>query len=349
MKRFPYLLPLLALSAVLAACGGGGGGSAAKLAAGDVAVVGSEHISSGDFAAMMASAQASYKQQGQAFPKQGTSGYQAIKSQAVTLLVQRAERDDEAKSEGVVVTNADVEKRLKQIKKQYFKGNEKEYEKQLKKAKLTDATFRKDIKQQLVEEKLYAKLTKGVKVSDADVASYYKAHLASYQQPASRDVQYMLIKKKALADSLYKELKAKPSLWCKDAKKYSGDPSSAGNCGKATFTKGSTVAAFDTVLFTQKTNVIHAPVYDGSQYKAYFLIRPLSAVKPGKTSTLKEESASIRRSLLQQKQNDAVNAWSAKIQKQFCSGSQIKYQVGYQPSPDPCTTLTTSTSTTSTS
>jgi parvulin-like peptidyl-prolyl isomerase len=158
----------------------------------------------------------------------------------------------------------------------------------------------------------------------------------------------MLIKKKALAYSLYAKLKADPKLWCADAKKYSGDPSSAGNCGKATFTKGSTVAAFDNVLFTQKTNVIHPPVYDSVQYKAYFLIRPLSPVKPGKTATLKDETASIKQSLLQQKQNDAVNAWSQDIQKQFCSGSRIKYQVGYQPNPDPCTVSTTTSNTTTT-
>ena len=348
MKRSLYLLFLVALTVALAACGGGSGGKSAKLASGDVAVVGSTHVTTGQFAAMMASAEASYKQQGQAFPKQGTSSYQSIKSQAITLLIQRAERDDSAKQLGINVTNAEVQSRLDQIKKQYFKGNEKEYEAQLKKARLTDATFRQDIKQQLSEEKLYSKITKDVKVSDADIKAYYDAHLSTYKQPPTRDVQYMLIKKKALAYSLYAALKANPKLWCADAKKYSGDPSSAGNCGKATFTQGSTVAAFNTVLFSQKTNVIHPPVFDSTQYKAYFLIRPLSAVKPGHTSTLAQEKPSISNTLLQQKKTDAINAWSSKTQKSFCSGSKITYQVGYQPSPDPCATLTTSTNTTTT-
>lgn len=344
MHRLSYLLPLAALTAVLAACGGGGS-SSAKLASGDVAVVGSTHVSSDEFNAVMASTEASYKSQGQSFPKQGTSAYESIKSQAVILLVQRAERAEEAKSEGIVVSDADVQKRLDKVKKQYFKGSEKEYESQLKKAKLTDASFRHDIRQQILEEKLYAKITKNVKVSDAQVKAYYQAHLSSYVQPASRDVQYMLIKKKSLADSLYTTLKANPKLWCADAKKYSGDSSSKNNCGKATFTKGSTVGAFDTVLFTEKTGVIHPPVYDASQYKAYFLIRPLSAVKKGRTSTLKQETPSIRQSLLQTAKSDAVNTWSTNLQKHYCSGSRISYQVGYQPSPDPCATLTASTNT----
>lgn len=342
MKLFRFLLPLVALSAVLAACGGNGGSSSASVASDDIAVVGDTHITSGQFTAMMASAEASYKQQGQSFPKQGSTGYQSIKSQAVTLLVQQAERTDEAQKEGVTVTDADVQKRLDQIKKQFFKGDEKKYEAQLKKSKLTDATFRKDIKQQLIEEKLYNKITKDVKVSDADVKAYYDAHLSQYVQP--RDVEYMLIKKKTLAFKLYNDLQKHPDQWCADAKKYSGDPSTAKKCGKATFSKGQTVAAFDNVLFTQKAvNVIHAPVYDASNYKAYFLVKPLSALK---TSTLKEETSAIRQQLLQTAKSDAINKWSQDIQKQFCSGSGIKYQIGYKPSPDPCTAATTTNTTT---
>jgi hypothetical protein len=349
MNRFPTLLLLVALTAALAACGGsGGGGSSSKLAADDVAVVGTTHITHAQFNAMMASAESSYKQQGQAFPKQGTSAYQSVKSQAVTLLIQRAEREDAATKLGIVVSDAAVSKRLATIKQQYFKGDEKQYKAQLAKAKLTDASFRQDIKQQLEEEKLYASLTKNVKISDATVAAYYKAHIAQYKQAASRDVQYMLIKKKALAYSLYSALKANPKLWCADAKKYSGDQSSAGNCGKATFTQGSTVGAFNTVLFSEKTNVIHPPVYDATQYKAYFLIRPLSAVKAGHTSTLAQEKTSIKNQLLQQAQSAAITAWSTKTQKDFCSGSKITYQVGYQPSPDPCAATTTTSNTTTT-
>lgn len=347
MKRLVYLLPLAALTAALAACGGSGGGSS-KLASNDVATVGSTHITTDQFNAVMASAEASYKQNGQAFPKQGTSAYQSIKSQAITLLVQRAERAQEAQNEGIVVTDAEVQKRLDTIKKQILKGDEKKYEADLKQAKLTDASFRADIRQQLLEEKLYAKITKNVKVPDSQVKAYYQAHISSYVQPASRDVQYMLIKKQGLAQTLYAALKANPKLWCADAKKYSGDPSSKNNCGKATFTKGGTVPAFDKVLFSEKTNVIHSPVYDASQYKAYFLIRPLSPVKPGRTSTLKEETPSIRQQLLQTAQSNAVTAWATNLSKHFCSSSRITYQVGYQPSPDPCANLTATNNTTTT-
>ena len=37
--------------------------------------------------------------------------------------------------------------------------------------------------------------------------------------------------------------------------------------------------------------------------------------------------------------------WVASLTKSFCSGSKIKYQVGFVPSPDPCTSTTNATTT----
>jgi hypothetical protein len=352
MKNVRILLPLLALVALLAACGSGGG-SAAGLAQDDVAVVGNQHITNEDLAAELQQAKQSYAQSGQTFPKEGTTAYQTIKSQAITLLVQHAERQAQAKQMGLTVTDQEVQKRLDTIKKQYFadksgKIDESKYQQQLAKAKLTDAQFRKDIRQQLLEEKLYKKLTAGATVTDAEALSYYQAHPDVYTQAKSRDVQYMLIKKKALAASLYAQLKRNDSYanFCTLAKKYSGDPSTAKSCGKATFTQGQTVKAFDSVLFSQPTNVTHAPVYDASSYKAYFLIRPLKAAKPRQSTPFAQVKASIKQTLLQQKQTDAVNKWSSTVQKQFCSGSKIKFQTGDTPSPGPCTSTTTTPTTT---
>jgi len=48
--------------------------------------------------------------------------------------------------------------------------------------------------------------------------------------------------------------------------------------------------------------------------------------------------------LLQQKKNQAITTWFNNLSKSFCKGGKIHYQVGYTPSPDPCTS-TTSTNT----
>ena len=48
----------------------------------------------------------------------------------------------------------------------------------------------------------------------------------------------------------------------------------------------------------------------------------------------------------QQRKNETMTKWVDDKKKQYCK-SGIKYQVGYQPNPDPCATISGSTTTTS--
>jgi peptidyl-prolyl cis-trans isomerase C len=341
------LLSLLVLA--LAACGGGGK-SASKLAADDVAVVGSTHVKVPLFTDLMAQAKQSFKTQGQAFPKPGSTGYQTIKGEAVTLMVQGAEREQKATDLGITVTDKQVDTRLTALKKQYFGASEKKYQAQLKTQGLTDALVRYDVRSQLIQEALVKKLTQNVTVSAKDVTAYYAQNLTTkYTTPESRNLRHILVKSKTLASSIFAQLKAgNDQTWCKLAKKYSEDPSSKDKCGKLTVTKGETVPVFDQVAFSQPTNKVHAPVYDSAQYKAYFIIEPLSPISRAKTTPESKVAAAIKQTLLTTKKNDAMTAWVNQTAKGFCSGKQVVYQAGYAPSPDPCATLTSSTATNST-
>ena len=340
------LLSLLVLA--LAACGGGK--STSKLASDDVAVVGSTHVKVPLFTDLMAQAKQSFKTNGQAWPKAGTSGYQTIKGEAVTLMVQSAEREEKATDLGITVTAKQVEARLKALKKQYFGGSEKKYQAQLKTQGLTDSLVRFDVRSQLIQEALYKKLTKNVTVTAKDVLADYAQNLTTkYTQPESRDLRHILVKSKTLAASIFKQLAAgSDQTWCKLAKKYSEDPSSKNKCGKLTVTKGETVPAFDKVAFSQPTKKVHAPVFDPAQYKAYFIIEPLTPIKPAKTTPEKKVAASIKQALLTTKKNNTMTAWVNKTAKDFCGGKQVVYQASYTPSPDPCVTLTSSTATNNT-
>jgi hypothetical protein len=341
MRKSFFLIALIAI--LVAGCGGGG---TASLSSDDVAVVGSDHVSRGDFAALLAQAKRSYQQQGRKFPKQGTADYQTIKGQAVTLLVQQAEREEKAASMGIHISDKDVQKRLALIKKQYFGGSEASYKKRLEAQHITDAQVREDIKAQLISEAVFNKVTKDVKVSDKDVHDYYAAHPELYSQPQTRDVRYILVgPKKAQAQSVYNQLKSgNLQTWCKLAKKYAKDASGQ-NCGKATFSKGQTVGVFDKTAFSAPANKVMKPFYDPTQYKAWFVIEALGPVKAKSTTPEKQVAPTIRQQLLQQKKNQAMSGWVSGLSKDFCGGSKIKYAPGYTPSPDPCTSTTTNSTT----
>ena len=345
MKTAKFLI-LIALAAALVA-GCGGSSESAKLQSEDVAVVGDTHISKSDYDALIAQAKRSFAQQTppRKFPAQGTTEFQTIKGQAVTLLVQQAEREEKATSEGIKVTDKQIDDRLAQIKKQYFQNSEAKYKAQLAKQHLTEDQVRKDIRAQLISEAVFKKVTNDVKIGDGEVHDYYIAHPQLYSKAQTRDVRHILVKSKASAESIYSQLRhGNTKTWCTLAKKFSQDPSSKDNCGKLTVSKGQTVAEFDKVAFSEKTNTIHAPIHN-AQY-GWFVIEPVSGVHPRSTTPEKQVTSTIKQQLKQQKQNQAMTDWVSSLSKSFCSGKKIKYQVGYTPSPDPCaSTTSTNTST----
>jgi foldase protein PrsA len=184
-------------------------------------------------------------------------------------------------------------------------------------------------------------LTSDIKVTDGEIEDYYTSHKSQYGQPETRDVRHILVNSKSLADRLYAQLKGGANF-AKLAKRYSKDPGSAANGGKLTVLKGQTVPEFDKAAFSLKTGQISKPIK--TQY-GYHIIQPLSAIKPATTTSLKQVRAAIKQQLEQQRKNDKMTKWLEDTKKDYCNGL-IKYQVGYQPNPDPCASLTNSTTTT---
>ena len=114
--KLRLLLPFLLAALLLAGCGG----SSVKLAAGDLALVGSQHVTKAMFDQALAQERASLKAQGQTMPKAGTTDYATIRNQILTVLVQQAEYGAEAAKLGIKISDKAVETRLDQVKKQYF-------------------------------------------------------------------------------------------------------------------------------------------------------------------------------------------------------------------------------------
>ena len=290
-----------------------------------VAQVNGQPISQAQFNQLLDQAKKSYASQKKPWPAAGTPAFDTLKTQAVAYLVQRSEFQQEAEKLGVKVTDADVEKRLKQIKKQYFGNSESRYKTQLKQQGLTDAQVREDLRAQLIQEKIFAKVTAGAKVSDTDVKKYYDQHKTQYGTPEQRDVAHILVKSKSLADQLYAKVKSGANFAAL-AKKYSQDPGSKAQGGKLTISKGQTVQNFDLMAFDLKTGAISRPVK--TQF-GYHIIKALGPIKPATTTPFAKVKASIKQQLLQQKRNDAMTTWSNKLKKDF--NGKIKYQTGYAP------------------
>jgi len=313
---------LALLVAIAAGCGGGGG----DVPSDSVAVVDGENVPRSEYEQLIEQAKKTFAQDKRDFPKAGTAERKQLDQQAVAFLVQRVELAQAAGDLKVEVTDKDVAARLDQIKKQYFGGDEKRYEKQLKQQGLSDAQVRRDVRANVISEKIFAEVTKDVKVTDADVQKYYTDNKAQYGTPESRDVRHILVKTRAQANQLYDQLKAGANF-ATLAKKYSQDPGSKDQGGKYTVVKGQTVAPFEQTAFLLEKNQISRPVK--TQY-GYHIIQPLSEVKPASTQPLdKNLKEQIRSQLQTQKKNESMNTWVKDLQKRY--EDKVDYAAGFEP------------------
>ena len=196
--------------------------------------------------------------------------------------------------------------------------------------------MRSDIKAQLIQEKIFAKVTSNVKVSDSELQKYYDQHQSQYGTPEQRDVAHILVKTKALADKLYSARKGGENF-AKLAKQYSQDPGSKDKGGKLTITKGTTVGA---------VRPDRVPAADRRRSRTRS--RPTSATTssrrsaPSRRRRPRRSRRSRRRSaqqLLQQKKSTATTSWSTKLKKDY--DGKVSYQTGY--APPPTTTAATTT------
>ncbi len=334
MKRSLMLAAaaLAVLTVVAAGCG-----DTDEVPTDAVAVVDGTPIAKSTLDELLTRTKKTYAAQKRQFPKAGTPEYQSLQTQAVAFLVQRAEYAREADKLGVKVTDAQIQKKVDDVKKQYFGGNQKKFEAGLKAQSYTLAALRDDARAQLVSEGIYKDITGNAKISDAEAQQYYDQNIDRYKVAESRVVRHILVKTKDEAEKIRSEIQ-NGADFATLAKEKSLDPGSKDQGGKLTVSKGQTVAPFDKAAFSLDTNQLSGPVK--TQY-GYHLIQPLTDVKQGRVTPFTEVRAQIKSQLLQQKKGDAVSQWVAKVEKEY--KGKVSYATGYEP-PDTTTTGTGTTS-----
>ena len=335
MRRLSLLILALPLALFASACGGGGGSSSGgSVGANDAAVVNGRHITQDDLDARVHEAQCSYQLQKKAFPKAGSAEFEQLQSQILASLVRRAELAQKAPGLKVAVTDKKVQDQLKALKKQYFGGDEKKYQAEIKRQCVTDALVRGDLRANLLSDAIFKKVTAAAVVSAADARAYYDGHREVYTTPQTRVVRHILVKTKALADTIYAQLKAGADF-ATLAKKYSIDPGSKTQGGQLTITKGQTVPQFDKVAFALPTGQMSKPVH--TQF-GWHIIFAEKAAKPRQSTPFAQVKEAIRQQLLQQKRNSALQVWLAALDKEYAT--KVAYATGLAP-PTTSTTATT--------
>jgi foldase protein PrsA len=325
-KLIPLLLLALATALVAAACGSES--DERTVPSGAIALVGEQEVPKADLDRLIEQTKSNYEAQQQDFPETGTPAYENIKSTLVRSLVQQAQWEQAGADMGLKVSDDEIDKQLEELKKQYFKGDDDKYQAELEKQGLTEEQLREQIKAKLLSDKIYAAVTKKATVSEQEIKAYYEKNKAQYEQPESREVRHILVKKKELADEISAKLK-NGADFAKLAERYSEDTASAAEGGKFTAYKGKTVAPFDKFVFAADTGDLSKPI---KTEFGWHVIEVLEDVKPPSAQPLDEVRDSINSTLLQEEQNKALQAWVAETKE--------KYDVVYAPGYRPATTTT---------
>lgn len=354
MSRFRIVLLALLTSAVAlaAACGGGSGGgsTAAKLNSDDVAVVGDIHITREQLDHQIQLAEKSAQISKQTLPKPGTAAFKTqVTDQILQRLVNNADLENIAKVLGVTVSDSEVQQKLQEGIKQQF-GTQAKFQAFLTKYGITaDDITAQVVRPSLLQTKIEDKLKAQYKVTDAQIQAYYNKNKASFAQPDSRKVHYILAKDKADADAA-RTFVTKGGDWGQAVKKWSldyhqGTPPS--QLGALTATKGQLEANFENAVFNDlQTGAISVPVQVSQSYQqsnlagkckpnCYFVIRADADTVKGSQQTLAQVKAQITSQLEQSVQGAKI---SKRVQALYAAQKKItRYAAGYKPAPPPTT------------
>jgi parvulin-like peptidyl-prolyl isomerase len=153
-----------------------------------------------------------------------------------------------AASEGITVSNADIDQQMAALAQQY--GGQQQLEQRAAAGGVPANTLRTFVRYFVLQQKIAEKLASGVTVSQADLEAEYQKNIDTYDQV---DSQHILVKTKKLADSLLAQVRHKPSSFASLAARYSIDTGSKAKGGNLGFQAKSTlVKPFADAIFAAK-------------------------------------------------------------------------------------------------
>jgi foldase protein PrsA len=333
--RIIALLAALALAVAATGCGGDGGDDDAsdiEVPPNAIAVVGDREVTKEEYDRLLASAEKTYEARDQEFPAAGTPEFAQLRNAIVRSLVEQKQFEIAAEELDVTVTDEEVDKRLDELKQQFFDGDEQKYKDELEAQGLTEEQVRTDLRTRILSEEVFKKVTSEVKVTDEDIQAYYDENKAQFETPASREVRHILVKTKARADQLHAQLEGGADF-AKLARQFSQDPASKKEGGKFNAQQGATVAPFDKVAFDLDTGELSEPVK--TQF-GWHIIEAVGDIQEKSTQDLPQVEDQIRDTLLEEKKNTRINEWIEELRARF--EDETAYAPGFEPPPPAETT-----------
>lgn len=277
-----------------------------------------------DHAMELAAAQAGEKKA----PKAGDPKYDEMKEAALDSLFESIWLQGQAAEWDISVTDAEIAKELKKVKKESFKS-EAEFKKFTEESGYTPADIDERVKLQILSTQLQDQLKeKAPTPSQAEIEAYYEAAKdTQFTQKASRDIRLIVNKDRKKAEEAQAALAKDNSAdnWKKVAKKYSEDPTTKANGGEQKgVQEGVLEEPLDTAVFGATEGAIEGPV---KAQRGYTVFEVLSST-PESVQDLKAVESQIQATLAQRLEQEYFAnfvstfsyAWTART---FCDADYM--------------------------
>ena len=163
--------------------------------------------------------------------------------------------------------------------------------------------------------KLREKAIKGAeKVTDKDIAAFYKKNKTRFAQPETRDLRVVLTKTKAKADAAPRRSRA-ATRWTAVAKKYSIDQASKGQRRLAARRRQGLAGE------GLRRRALRAPTRASStgpiKTQFGYYVFQVQKITPAKQQTLKEATPAIKQELTAQNQKKADDKFNKDLRKKW--------------------------------
>lgn len=246
--------------------------------------------------------------------------YKSLQQEVLGFLISSSWVLGEASSLGVKISDAEVKKQFEKIKTQQF-PKAAEFQKFLATSGQTVSDLLLRVKLNLLSSKIQQKIVKEKsKVTQAQIAKYYKENPKRFGTPEKRNLLIILTKTEAQANKAKQEIESGKSF-ASVAKAVSIDPASKSNGGSLPgVVKGQEEKTLDNAVFAAKRSVLVGPVK--TQF-GYYLFQ-VTKITPGNQQTLKQAEASIKSQLTATQQQAALSSFVKNFKNKWKSKTECR-------------------------
>ena len=295
--------------------------------AGAVAVVGEGVIEQEEFDLLVNQRERVMASAGGEFPPAGTREYEEVKNALISLLVQREQFLQEAAALGITVSAEDVAARLAELIDELFDGDDEHYRQELDQQSLTEQQVLETLELQMLHDKLLAKLTAGLSVTDEEIETFYAENQQAFSTPDSRLVAHILVESQADADGLHTQLQAGADF-AELARDHSIDTGTAESGGEYEAVRGYSVPEFETIAYELATGEISEPVE--TQF-GWHVIKALEDIVPASVQPLDDVREQIEGLIRREKETVTTERWASALEEKY--EGKVLFAPGFEPPP----------------